>query len=203
MVEVLEQIERTTNGLLTRADFVPSPHAHPLCYQVAYLLQDPEGGPPIPFTRFLSPEQLYACLSDRLYLEPSRKLEDAFREAIDRLWSEGAPEHERTLAVLTRVLKEMFPTGRALSRAEALAISERVSKAIYLHSHMDEETWDNDRIAQCCDSNCYADGKTIPVCSYNVLYREKEPRFMAQPRTWNERSGGQREFKVKLPVLGK
>jgi uncharacterized radical SAM superfamily Fe-S cluster-containing enzyme len=203
MYEVLEQVERTTGGLLRPADFVPSPHAHPLCYQIAYLLLDPEGGPPIPFTRFLSPEQVQSCLVEHLYLEPSRLLEDAFREAIDRLWSEGEASSERTLRVLAGVLKEMFPQGRKLTRPEALAISERTCKAIYIHSHMDEETWDNERIVQCCDSNCYADGSTIPVCAYNVLYREKESRFMARPRAWNERSGGQRHFPAALPVLRK
>ena len=72
----------------------------------------------------------------------------------------------------------------------------RLSKAIYIHSHMDEETFDVERIVQCCDSNCYADGSTIPVCSYNVLYREKEARFMKHAVAWNERSGG-----VKLPIV--
>ena len=43
---------------------------------------------------------------------------------------------------------------------------------------MDEETFDVERVAQCCDSNCYPDGGTIPVCSYNVLYRDKEHQFM-------------------------
>ncbi len=54
--EVLRRIEETTSGLLRESDFVPSPCAHPLCYQVAYMLVDPAGGPPVPFTRFLSRE---------------------------------------------------------------------------------------------------------------------------------------------------
>ena len=36
--------------------------------------------------------------------------------------------------------------------------AERAVKAIYIHSHMDEETFDIERAADCCDSNCYADG---------------------------------------------
>lgn len=197
--EVIREIEATTGGLLKESNFVPSPCAHPLCYQIAYLLMDPDGGPPIPVTRFLGAETLYDCLADRLYLEPSRKLEDALREAIDRLWTEGGPDSERALRILQKLLKDMAPPGRALSREEALRTSERAFKAIYVHSHMDEETFDVERLAQCCDSNCYADGSTIPVCAYNVLYREKEPRFMKQPKSWNERTGGQRSF--PLPVV--
>jgi 7,8-dihydro-6-hydroxymethylpterin dimethyltransferase len=183
--EVLERIEETTGGLLHVDDFVPSPCAHPLCYQIAYLLLDPDGGPPVPFTRFLTRDEIYEALSDRLYLEPTPKLEAVFRTAIDRLWTEEPPDHERILRLIKRVLDDT-----------SLKATERAIKAIYVHSHMDEETFDVDRAAQCCDSNCYADGSTIPVCNYNVLYREKEAQFNHDPRRWNERSGGKRSLPV-------
>jgi len=195
--EVLDRIEQTTNGLLRVDDFVSSPCAHPLCYQIAYLLVDPAGGPPVPFTRFLARDEVRAALSDRLYLEPTRALESAFRTAIDRLFSEQSPEAERILRLLRGLLDAMFPVGVALTREESLRVSERSIKAIYVHSHMDEETFDVERAAQCCDSNAYPDGSTIPVCNYNVLYREKEASFVHQPRRWNERTGG----KKRLPVL--
>ncbi len=195
MDEVLARIDETTGGLLTRDDFVPSPCAHPLCYQIAYLLLDPAGGPPLSFARLLSRETLYDCLAERLYLEPTRQLEEALREAINRLWvsADGDAEAARALRVLDGLLRALFPVDRPpLSAQEAMRVSERAAKAVYLHAHMDEETFDVERVAQCCDSNCYADGSTVPVCSYNVLYREKEAAFMAAPRVWNERSGGRR-----------
>lgn len=201
MLEVLQRIEETSAGLLRVADFVPSPCAHPLCYQIAYLLIDPDGGPPIPFTRFMPREALYEALSDRLYLEPTPGLESAMREAIDRLWVEGGADAERTLKLLKGLLTDMFPSDRAITPAEAMRAGERLVKAVYIHSHMDEETFDVERAADCCDSNCYADGSTIPVCNYNVLYREKEHRFSARPRAWNERSGGRRTFSRSLPVV--
>ncbi len=180
MVEVLRQIEATTGGLLTVEDFVPSPCAHPLCYQIAYLLMDPAGGAPIPFSRFLDKETIYDCLNEHLYMEPSRRLESALQDAIDRLWIE---DDERTLKILKQLLADM-------SRGDALDVSERASKAVYVHSHMDEETFDVERIVQCCDSNCYGDGTTIPVCSYNVLYRETEEHFMLKPVVRGARRGG-------------
>jgi uncharacterized radical SAM superfamily Fe-S cluster-containing enzyme len=64
---------------------------------------------------------------------------------------------------------------------------------------MDEETFDTERAVDCCDSNCYADGRTVPVCNYNVLYRDKEQQFTVQPARWGSRAGGQRTF--NLPVL--
>jgi uncharacterized radical SAM superfamily Fe-S cluster-containing enzyme len=194
MLEVLERIEATTGGLLRTDDFVPSPCAHPLCYQIAYLLLDPDGGPPVPFTRFLDRATLRGCLADHLYIEPTRALEEAMRAAIDRLWAEDGDE--RVLAILKRVLAEMFPTDHSLCRDEALRVSERASKAVYVHSHMDEETFDVERVMQCCDSNCYPDGTTIPVCSYNVLYRETEEHFMLRPVARTNPRGGRKPLPV-------
>lgn len=193
MHEVLTRIEETTAGLLQPRDFVPSPCAHPLCYQIAYLLTDPEGGQPVPFLRFMDAQTMYECLGDRLYLEPSARLEQAFLAAIDDLWLKDDEESARILGLVKRMLKLMFPQ-RPLSRQEALKISERTVKAVYVHSHMDEDNFDVERAALCCDSNVYADGTMLPVCNYNVLYRDKQERFMQDPLTWNERSGGQLSF---------
>ncbi|MDQ3366403.1 MAG: radical SAM protein [Myxococcota bacterium] len=199
MYEVLEEIERTTHGLLRPSDFVTSPCAHPLCYQIAYLLLDPDGGAPIPFTRFMPASELHEALSERLYLEPSPRLEESLKQAIDRLWIEDDAESARTLRLLRYMLDTMFPSDHPLTHEQAIRAGERAIKAVYVHSHMDEETFDVERAVDCCDSNCYADGSTIPVCNYNVLYREKEAKFNVEPASWGTKSGGQRVF--SLPVL--
>lgn len=195
--EVLERIAETTSGLLGPDDFVPSPSAHPLCYQIAYLLDDEGGGRPVSFRRFLDADTLYQALGDHLYLEPNERLERAMQDAIARLWAEDGPEEARIVGMLDRLTRELFPTGRSLPREESLRIAERAVKAVYVHSHMDEDTFDVERAAQCCDSNSYADGRTIPVCNSNVLFRDKEPRFVEAPRAWGERSGG----RLRLPLV--
>jgi uncharacterized radical SAM superfamily Fe-S cluster-containing enzyme len=140
--------------------------------------------------------ELYAALSDRLYLEPSERLEESLRSAIDRLWlEEDDPESARGLKLLRNLLDSMV--GR--DPTAALRASEKLVKAVYVHSHMDEETFDTERAVDCCDSNCYADGTTVPVCNYNVLFRETESRFNVEPAQWGTRKGGQRTF--ILPVL--
>lgn len=196
MFEVLEEIATRTAGLLGPSDYVSSPCAHPLCYQIAYLLVDPAGGAPIPFTRFMPAQEIYDALSERLYLEPSPRLEESLKEAIDRLWAaedDATGETTRTLRLLRALVDTM-----GLPHEQAIRAGEKLIKAIYVHSHMDEETFDVERTIDCCDSNCYADGSTIPVCNYNVLYREKEAKFNVEPARWGTRSGGQR---FVLPVL--
>jgi hypothetical protein len=145
----------------------------------------------------MSRQTLHACLSDQLYLEPTPLLERALQDAIDGLWARG--DDARSLGLLGSLLRRLFPPGKPLSRSTALRESERAVKAVYLHSHMDQETFDVERAQLCCDSNCYADGTTIPVCNYNVLFREKEARFNVEPARWGPKSGGQRVF--SLPVL--
>ena len=58
-------------------------------------------------------------------------------------------------------------------------VAERSAKTIYVHSHMDEASFDTDRVRQCCVGVPSADGGNVPTCSYNILYRERDPRFSA------------------------
>jgi uncharacterized radical SAM superfamily Fe-S cluster-containing enzyme len=59
--------------------------------------------------------------------------------------------------------------------------AEQSAKAIYIHSHMDEDTFDTDRIRQCCVGIREPDGTNIPSCAYNVLYRNRDARFTGKP----------------------
>lgn len=177
--DLQRRIEAATEGRIGPKDFVPSPLAHPHCYSICYLLLL-DGGGYVPFTRLTSRRRLFELLQDSLYIEPREKLEQVFREIIDELWAapERVPESEAVLETLKRLLAEMFPSdGRTLSILERQRIAERASRAIYIHSHMDEENFDVSRIMKCCVGVPCADGTNIPTCSYNVLYREKDPKF--------------------------
>jgi len=173
------KIEEATGGRIAWRDFVPSPLAHPHCYSICYVLCL-DGGGYVPFARLTSRAKLFELLADSLYIEPREKLEEVFREMIDDLWAnpEKVQESEAVLATLKRLLKDLFPQGRApLPMRERQKIAERASKAIYIHSHMDEENFDVARVMKCCVGVPGEDGSNIPTCSYNVLYREKDTRF--------------------------
>lgn len=181
-------LEEATGGRIGARDFVPSPLAHPHCYSIAYvlLLDDPDGVPRpdlsggwVPFTRFMPRATLYALLADSLYLEPREGVERALLDAIDAVWSDpdAHPEADRILATLKRLVRQMFPEGGAVSLDERRKIAERASKAIYIHAHMDAESFDVSRVVRCSISVPEQDGSTVPTCAYNVLYRDRDARF--------------------------
>lgn len=173
------RIEEATQGRIGWRDFVPSPLAHPHCYSICYLLLL-DGGGYVPFTRLASRATLFELLQDSLYIEPRERLEEVFRGLIDDLWAdpERIPESEAVLRTLRRLLDEMYPSsGPPLSLTERQKIAERSTRAIYIHSHMDEENFDVARVMKCCVGVPEVDGSNIPTCSYNVLYRERDSRF--------------------------
>ncbi|MCE9572576.1 MAG: radical SAM protein [Deltaproteobacteria bacterium] len=178
--QVLADLEAQTAGRLRKDDFVPSPAAHPTCYQVAYLLRiAPDRW--LPFARFMSWDEQRAMLAGMLYLEPGPAAEMTLRDVIDRLWTDASAgeDTDLVLAALRGVIDTVFAPD--LAPDARLRASERWSKAIYVHAHMDETTFDTDRIKLCCVGIREPDGRNIPSCAYNVLYRNRDPRFAEQP----------------------
>ena len=170
------RIEDATGGRIARGDFVPSPLAHPHCYSICYLLML-DGGGYVPFVRLADRRAVFELLGDSLYLEPREPVERLFRDVVDDLWADPdrLPESRRVLATIKRLLGAMFD-GDA-SAGERQTMAERAIKAVYIHAHMDEESFDVARIMKCPVGVPEVDGTNIPTCSYNVLYREQDARF--------------------------
>jgi len=178
--DLLKDIEEQTDGNIRISDFVPSPCAHPLCYQVCYLMRMEDDGW-LPMLRFMPPEDLRDLVSDSLYMEPDPRTERKLQDVINRIWAGDieCEDDEAVLSGLKYLVTKLFAPG--ITYEERLAISERSFKAIYIHTHMDDENFDVDRIRQCCVSIVEPDGRTIPSCAYNVLYRDRDERYMKQP----------------------
>ena len=177
--EVLEDLQAQTNGLLRIDDFVPSPAAHPLCYLVTYVLRLEDKW--LPFPRFMPGTDLREMLAGMLYLEPTLHMEQKLGDVINRLWAGEieCDDSEAVLAKLRALTESVFE--RDLAVKERLRRAEASAKAIYIHAHMDEDTFDTDRIRQCCVGIREPDGTNIPSCAYNTLYRDRDARFSTQP----------------------
>jgi 7,8-dihydro-6-hydroxymethylpterin dimethyltransferase len=166
-------IEQATKGEMRSSDFFPHSSAHPLCYSVAYYLKDGERCRSL--TDFFSVQHLRNMLARSYLLQPGEDGQDLFHRAIDQLWAEGDPGN--LLPAVRKLLEQMYPQGKCLSDAERQAAAEQSLMAIYVHSHMDEDTLDLARLAVCPDQVPDPEGRLIPACAYNLFYRQKDPRF--------------------------
>jgi uncharacterized radical SAM superfamily Fe-S cluster-containing enzyme len=160
------------HGGFGKGDFFPLGSYHPLCYSVAYYLAD--GERLLPLSRLVERGLLTGATAHSYVLDGGEELAKAFREGIDRLWAEG--EDEGTIALLRRFIRELYPPG-GLSRAERQKRAESMIRMVYIHPHMDEDNFDIARVSRCGDLVPDESGRMIPACSYNLIYRQKDPRF--------------------------
>jgi uncharacterized radical SAM superfamily Fe-S cluster-containing enzyme len=156
-------------------DFFPLASYHPLCYSAAYYLV--RGDRLISLTRLLGKELLAEMSANAYILDPKRDLSAPFRDAINRLWAEGADEE--TLALLREFFATLYPTQETLSEEKRRQILEAWVKMVLIHPHMDEDNFDIDRVSACGDWVPDEQGRMIPACAYNLLYRQQDSRFWA------------------------
>ncbi len=114
-------------------------------------------------------------LAQGYLMQPGDAGQEVFHKAIDRLWSGG--DSGNYLPAVRRLLDRMYPPGKSLTAAERQSLAEENLLAIYLHSHMDEDTLDLARLVVCPDQVPDPEGRLIPACAYNLFYRQKDPRF--------------------------
>jgi len=171
---VERRISEATNQRIKIDHFVPLPTAHPLCYGVCYMLADLKGES-FSLTDILGPDTLASHLSDGYFLSPSDRLAEDLKEAINRLWSEGG--NEKLLSILKTLLKKMYPSEEKLTLAERQQRAEMMIKTIYVHAHMDEDTFEIGRVIRCPDQVPVDANKLISACNYNLFYRMKDNRF--------------------------
>jgi len=162
-----------SNGLLTFTDFVRRPAAHPLCYLVCYLLKDKHRL--VPFMQFASAERITALIQDS-YLMGADGGQDFFTGIISQLYAEN---NRKYLGVLRRLVETLYPPKRHLSHFERQRLAESSVRTIYIHAHMDEDTFDCSRAVSCPDLVPVEPGRLIPACTYNLFYRQKDERFFS------------------------
>lgn len=175
---VERRLERSSAGAMKSSDFVPLPTAHPLCYGVAYYLMDEEGRRH-PMAGILDRHALARHLADGYLLHPSGELEQDLKAAIDRLWSIGG--QDALLAAMKGMLRSLYPSGTPLSVHERQRRAEQMVKTVYVHAHMDEDTFEVGRAMRCPDQVPVHAERLIGACSYNLFYRRQDPRFWVEP----------------------
>jgi len=171
---VERRIEEATRGRIARSDFLPLPTAHPLCYGVTYLLADGAGALH-PMTRLLPPATLARQLADGYLLRPADGFEDELKEGLDRLWVSGADP--ALLATVKALVRAVYPPGEPLGVHERQRRAEKRVKTVYVHAHMDEDTFEVGRAMRCPDQVPVHAERLVGACAYNLFHRQRDERF--------------------------
>jgi uncharacterized radical SAM superfamily Fe-S cluster-containing enzyme len=107
---------------------------------------------------------------------------------------------EVILSTLRGFLKDTYSSKNPLTFAEIERKAEARSKAIFIHAFMDPWDLDVARLKKCCTHYVMPDGRLMPGCSYNNLYRHKDRRFFpdAEPLA---KEPVRRRSEIPLPVV--
>ncbi len=171
----IDEVEKllATTETFSEDDFFPLASYHPLCYSVAYYIA--YKGKILPITKILDKKKLIESSTNSYLLNPDKELWRYFLEGINKLWAES--DNENFITELKKQIMILYPSCGDISPQERQEAIEKMVKTIYIHSHMDEDNFDIDRVSRCGDIVPDENGQMIPACSYNLLYREKDPRF--------------------------
>ncbi|HLP16585.1 MAG TPA: radical SAM protein, partial [Bacteroidota bacterium] len=180
--EVIGLIVSAHPDIFRASDFTPLPGTHPLCYSVAYVFH--HNGRFLPLRRLFTSEEYEQIVGRKYLIHPDEGLHELLRNKIDEIWAGSVPdvEGEPALALLKTIIGELYPSRRSITPFERQKIAEKFFKTIYIHAHMDEDTFDTSRVVRCGDLVPDASKIFIPACSYNLFYRMKDERF------WHESS---------------
>lgn len=160
-----------SGGEFAFPDFLPRPSAHPLCYLTCYLLKD--GAKLVPFTSFMSRDEISALMRDS-YLIRTTDADRIFRGVIDELFARGRNEE---LQHFRRIIDSVYASRNAGDVFARQRDAESHVRTIYVHSHMDEDTFDCSRAMLCPDLVPTEPGRLVPACTYNLFYRMEDARF--------------------------
>jgi uncharacterized radical SAM superfamily Fe-S cluster-containing enzyme len=177
MPEVHQLIEEQT-GWFKREYFHPVPCSHPSCYTATYLFRMDDGKyKPLP--EFVNIRQYLDAMQNRAIIRSDNQLEKMILDSITNLWSatKVGEDSELILASLKSFLKDTFNSRNPLSAADIERRTEARSKALFIHNFMDPYDLDVARLKKCCTHYVMPDGRLMPGCSYNNLYRHKDERF--------------------------
>jgi len=173
---VERRLEQVSGGRIRQRDFLPLPGVHPLCYGVSYLVPDHRGGARS-LLEVIDRPVLEAHLARSYLLEPGEGIERELRGAIDRIWSEG--NDPELLATIKQMLGRVFPAGSAPEAHERQRRAEQAVKTIYIHAHMDEDTYEVGRAMRCPDQVPVEAERLVGACNYNLFFRQRDERFWA------------------------
>lgn len=157
--DVVKEIEVQTRSLLKISDFVPLPCSYPTCCSLTYIFL--KNNEVIPVTRKIKVEEYLDYLRNKVILSPASIL----RQALEGMWSASASLNS------AKVLKDFSCVCGLPFTSNVLDELKNNALRIMIKPFMDAHTFDLKRAMKCCIHVLRPDGKMIPFCVYNNIYR--------------------------------
>lgn len=157
--EVIEEIEKQTNKRLLKSDFYPIPCPYPSCSFISYVF--------IKSNKELSTLPRIIDIDDYLDFFTNKIMPDfnkVIQNAVNSLYSTSAvPGTEKIARAYCEACNLNFNFKQV----------ENKIKVISIMHFMDPYTFDLERTQKCCIHEVMPNGKMIPFCVYNNIYRRK------------------------------
>ncbi len=159
--EIIDLIDEQTEGILSKDSFTPIPCPHPTCSTASYVFKGNDG---LKVLNELFDMERYIDVISNKAVPFDREVMEAVK-ALDSLLSMSVVPGAET-------------TGRALCASCGITvpnIKELIDgvTGISIHAFMDRGTFDLARARKCCITQILPDGRMIPFCVHNVLYRDE------------------------------
>lgn len=157
--DIVKEIETQTESLFRVSDFVPLPCSYPTCCSLTYAFV--RADEVVPITRKIDVEKYLDYFSNRIITSPAQIL----KKALEDLWSASA-----TVSA-PEILKDFACVCGIPFKQNALEGLKNNVLRIMIKPFMDAYTFDFKRAMKCCIHILQTDGKMIPFCVYNNIYR--------------------------------
>ncbi len=165
--DVMKAIEEQTDGMFVKSDFQPLPCSHPTCISMTYAWIKRGKVKPIP--RFVEMDRYMDYMENSIFLHPHK----AYKEALQNLFSMSTVmSSTRTLLDFSCVCGAPFRKA-FFDKGERKKWQDQKLFRIMIIQFEDKYNFDVKRVKKCCIGHILPDGKIVPFCTYNTLYRQE------------------------------
>ena len=166
LTDVLAGLEDQTKGMFRKTDFVPLPCSHPTCIAMTYAWIKGNGKvKPIP--RFIDMDRHLKNFTNTIFMNPMKVYEEALANifSLSAVMSSAKTLHDFGCICGNPFRKAFF------SKEGRRELHDHKLFRILVIQFEDRYTFDLKRVKKCCIGHILPDGRIIPFCSYNTLYR--------------------------------
>jgi uncharacterized radical SAM superfamily Fe-S cluster-containing enzyme len=159
--DIIKEIEDQSSGLLTKKSFINIPCPYPTCSACTYVYKKDDIA--LSLTDLFDMDDYIDKIINRTI--PDEALLSEVNEALDSLLSMSA-------VMGSDKTEDAICTSCGIAIPNIGELIDNVT-LISVHAFMDEHTFDLKRAQKCCVTEILPNGKMIPFCVYNILYRKK------------------------------